>query len=231
MKSFRLNDRVFLFTLAILVVLLLAWPNGIPQANAESDIARIQKAAEQGDAKAQLQLGHGYANGQYGLPEDFDKAFRWYEKSALQGNAEAQYNAGYTLIDTYAGHEKTDQDKNVEAYMWFSLAAQNSDTHWADLATRDRPRCSLTSEQRSRVQVRIAEIQSMIDSKKRTMPPARGVYSSGNLGQNKQNGLVNCGELQDNCLRKGGIPHDCEELLNVCAEAAVVQGLNKLGIQ
>jgi TPR repeat protein len=49
--------------------------------------------AEQGNAKAQLQLGMMYDHG-YGVPEDYAAAAFWYRKAADQGDAGAQYILG-----------------------------------------------------------------------------------------------------------------------------------------
>ncbi len=55
----------------------------------DNQILSIIKSAEQGNAKAQFELGGMYIQG-YGVEEDAELAFEWFEKSALQGNAEAQ---------------------------------------------------------------------------------------------------------------------------------------------
>ena len=52
-----------------------------------------EKAAAQGNACAQCNLGDLYYNGQ-GVPQDYDMARQWYEKAAAQGNAYAQNNLG-----------------------------------------------------------------------------------------------------------------------------------------
>ncbi|WP_231577635.1 tetratricopeptide repeat protein, partial [Treponema phagedenis] len=51
------------------------------------------KAAEQGFAWAQNNLGSMYDNGE-GTAVDKNQAFYWYTKAAEQGVAEAQYNLG-----------------------------------------------------------------------------------------------------------------------------------------
>ena len=48
-----------------------------------------QKAADQGNAKAQMNLGWLYENGQ-GVPKDLGKAAELYQKAADQGDAPAQ---------------------------------------------------------------------------------------------------------------------------------------------
>ncbi len=49
----------------------------------------IKKSAEQGDARAQYNLGVMYDNGESTLT-DKKQAFYWYKKSAEQGDARAQ---------------------------------------------------------------------------------------------------------------------------------------------
>ena len=53
----------------------------------------LEKAANQGHAKAQYNLGRCYYNGQ-GVVPNYEKAAYWFKKAANQGNAEAQYNLG-----------------------------------------------------------------------------------------------------------------------------------------
>ena len=49
-----------------------------------------RKAAEQGDAKAQYNLGNCYYFGN-GVTENEQEAVKWYRKAAEQGDAKAQY--------------------------------------------------------------------------------------------------------------------------------------------
>jgi TPR repeat protein len=48
------------------------------------------KAAEQGHAKAQYNLGSMYAKGE-GVPQSYQQAVHWYGKAAEQGNTNAQH--------------------------------------------------------------------------------------------------------------------------------------------
>ena len=48
-----------------------------------------RKAAEQGDADAQYNLGISYDRGE-GVPQDYVEAVKWYRKAAEQGDADAQ---------------------------------------------------------------------------------------------------------------------------------------------
>ncbi len=49
------------------------------------------KAAEQGNADAQNNLGHCYHNG-YGIEQNFIEAIKWFTKAAEQGHTKAQQN-------------------------------------------------------------------------------------------------------------------------------------------
>jgi len=51
------------------------------------------KAAEQGDAMAQFNLGVMYDEGQ-GVARDDAKAVEWYTKAAEQGDSRAKFNFG-----------------------------------------------------------------------------------------------------------------------------------------
>ena len=82
-----------------------------------SAFEEFSSLAEQGDAKAQSNLGYMYDNGQ-GVPQDYKQAVKWYTKAAEQGNERAQYNLGFM----YAKGQGVPQD-NVYAHMWFNLAA------------------------------------------------------------------------------------------------------------
>lgn len=82
----------------------------------EFEITR--KAAEQGDAVAQFNLGVMYDNGE-GVPEDDAEAARWFRVVAEQGYAAAQYNLGMM----YRKGEGVPED-DTEAVRWYRLAAE-----------------------------------------------------------------------------------------------------------
>lgn len=87
--------------------LKLAEPEGPPDT-----IRTLHKAAEQGDAEAQLNLGWEYHTGNL-IPRDCDQALDWWRKSADQGCVAAQNSLGwsYSIAKEY-----------VEAYFWLGLA-------------------------------------------------------------------------------------------------------------
>jgi Sel1 repeat len=55
-----------------------------------------QIAAEQGDVKAQVNLGEMYDRGELGKP-DYAAAAKWWRRAAEQGNAEAQSQMAPTI--------------------------------------------------------------------------------------------------------------------------------------
>ena len=79
---------------------------------------RDQAAAEQGNAKAQTNLGVRYFNGR-GVPQDDAEAVRWFRQAAEQGHAKAQFNLGLM----YATGRGVPQD-DAEAVRWFRQAAE-----------------------------------------------------------------------------------------------------------
>jgi TPR repeat protein len=86
------------------------------------------KAAEQGFAAAQYNLGVMYANGQ-GVIQDDKQAVNWYKKAAEQGYASAQSTLGFM----YYNGQGVLQDK-VYAHMWYNISASNGN----DDAPRNR---------------------------------------------------------------------------------------------
>ncbi len=79
-------------------------------------------AAEQGDARAQLELGLLYYDGD-GIAEDKAEAVGWFRKAAAQGSAQAQHNLGVM----YDQGEGVAQDP-VQAADWFRKAADQGHT-------------------------------------------------------------------------------------------------------
>lgn len=84
-----------------------------------TELEKLKKQAEQGDAEVQFQLGRYYDNldGKSGQ-EDSAKAVRWYRKAAEQGHAEAQC----ALAECYL-YGKGVPPYGPEALKWFKKAA------------------------------------------------------------------------------------------------------------
>ena len=83
--------------------------------------------AEQGNARAQHNLGQMYRRGD-GVPQDDKTAVKWYRLAAEQGLARAQYNLG----QMYAFGTGVLKDY-VYAHMWGNIAATNGNKMGAKL--------------------------------------------------------------------------------------------------
>ena len=77
-----------------------------------------RKAAEQGNASGQCDLGRMYQNG-YGVTKDYAQAVKWYRKAAKQDYASAQRDLGYMYSSGYG----VKQDY-AEAVKWYRKAAE-----------------------------------------------------------------------------------------------------------
>lgn len=111
--------------LALLVVVACWGPT--LQANdwKNAPISEVQKAAEQGDAMAQFNLGVMYNTG-LGVAQDYKQAVAWFRKAAEQGYAMAQLLLGM-MYDNGMG---VVQDNKL-AYVWSSVSAANGNAYAA----------------------------------------------------------------------------------------------------
>jgi TPR repeat protein len=75
------------------------------------------RAAEQGYAEAQRQLGFMYEG--IGVAKDFKEAVKWYTRAAKQGNARAQYDLG-VMYEYGFGVARDDK----EAVKWYTKASE-----------------------------------------------------------------------------------------------------------
>jgi hypothetical protein len=129
---------------------------GVPQ----DDVQARQwyaKAAAQGQAKAQFNLGTLYFNGE-GVPKDYQQALRWFRLAADQGEALAQTK----IAIMYDDGQGVPHDI-VQAHKWYSLAATNGDKPAAEL--RDKVANQMTP-------VQIAEAQKLAREWKPKTPSA-----------------------------------------------------------
>ena len=141
-----------------------------------------RKAAEQGNASAQFNLGLMYGNGE-GVPQDAPEAVRWYRKAAEQRVPAAQFNLGVRYqtgdgvpkdareavqwyrkaaeqgvvdaqfnLGVMYGNGEGVPKDAVQAYAWFNLSAAQGDEH----AARAR-----TALQRYMTAVQIAQAQEL----------------------------------------------------------------------
>ena len=93
---------VVLWTLVLCLRTLSCEARRSDKAYRSGDYAKAAKEleyiAEEGDARAQYDLGLLYDTGR-GVPQSNEKALQWYRKAAEQGNAVGQNN----LADMYVG--------------------------------------------------------------------------------------------------------------------------------
>jgi TPR repeat protein len=85
--------------------------------NQEEAAKWFRKAAEQGHARAQTNLGMSYYYGR-GVPRDETESLRWLRKAAEQNHPKAQFELGVA----YRDGKGVPQDK-VRAMMWMILSA------------------------------------------------------------------------------------------------------------
>ncbi|MBT4553204.1 MAG: sel1 repeat family protein [Candidatus Thioglobus sp.] len=81
------------------------------------ELIKIVKAADAGDAKAQLEFGIMWATEGYWLWQDNERAIKWWLKSAEQGYIPAQLMMGTVYLGGI--RTKQDLDKSDE---WFDKA-------------------------------------------------------------------------------------------------------------
>ncbi len=77
--------------------------------------------AEKGDAPSQFNLGLLYVDG-LGVPQDYNQALSWFERSAQQDYEKAQLNLGAM----YGGGKGVKRDY-VQAYKWLNVCAAKGD--------------------------------------------------------------------------------------------------------
>jgi TPR repeat protein len=95
---------------------------GVGKITLSTTVPELRAAAEQGNARAQFELGLAYARG-VGIERDFAQAAEWYRKAALQRDIGAMNNLGVFYIQGTG----VKQDF-AQAYLWLHLAAQGGST-------------------------------------------------------------------------------------------------------
>ena len=134
----------------LILVLVLLWPASLLadfqagfDAYGRGDYATAYwewlPLAEQGDAKAQFNIGALYDFG-WGVPKDDAVAAQWYRLAAAQGDVEAQFN----LALMYQYGEGVPQDY-MQAYAWLNIAATQGNKNAAN--NRDVMQRRMTPDQ------------------------------------------------------------------------------------
>ncbi len=109
--------RAFLYTLVL--GLFLAPLTALAQE--PISLTELTEAAENGDSKAQFDLGNRYLYGD-GVVADSFAAARWFQSAAEQGNNNAQYNLGVMYMQGTGV-----MADNQTAVEWFNKAADLGD--------------------------------------------------------------------------------------------------------
>ncbi len=90
-----------------------------PSISGESDVAKLKRLSNQGNAQAQCDLGYRLVRGD-GVPKDLKEAAKWFRKAADQGHSVAQNMMGWC----YDGGNGVPQDSK-EAVNWYKKGAEN----------------------------------------------------------------------------------------------------------
>ena len=157
--------------LAFLLIALVVLAGFQPGTAKAQDLEQLRKAAEQGDAETQYNLGYMYDKGE-GVPENDREAVKWFRKAAEQGYALAQY--GLALM--YANDDGVGKDY-VKAYAWANLAAVQGENRfimvkeWLEkeeksVEFKDWLKKKMTTKQVAKAQKLSAELFKRIESSK-----------------------------------------------------------------
>ncbi|WP_353172181.1 tetratricopeptide repeat protein [Acinetobacter rudis] len=98
------------------LLVLLTFIAGCSSQNgvANNQLEELRGVANNGDVRAQSQMGDAHLFGEFDLPVDYKEAFIWYSRAATQGDAKSQYNLAIMYLNGY-GIEK-DLVKAVKSY-------------------------------------------------------------------------------------------------------------------
>lgn len=115
------------FTEAIFAPLGQDIPHGMPL-TVKDQVICWEKAAEQGEANAQLEIGNAIQRGFQHKPGDLVQAVQWWRKAAERQNTEAMLNLAYAYategVYAYASGSKGLVKDQAESTAWFEKAAE-----------------------------------------------------------------------------------------------------------
>ena len=104
--------------LAVLMVISAPLFAGPQESSGSGSLSETRMAAEQGDARAQYNLGVRYYTGN-GVPKDHAETAKWFRMAAEQGDFQAQYNLAYLYYHGYGVPQY-----HTEAVKWYRKAAE-----------------------------------------------------------------------------------------------------------
>lgn len=129
---------------------------------ASRDLSNLQTQAEQGDARAQVDLGLRYIEGN-GVTKDLTKALALLKNAALQGDSTGQLELGVM----YVNGEGVAEDLR-EGYAWYSLSSQQGNSQ-AKEYLKDLEG-SLSPSDRAKAQARAAQLAKEIEGERAKKP-------------------------------------------------------------
>ncbi len=118
-RAERPGAAVLCLTLALLATVMLSIA-AVAHARTSLPLSRVRALAEQGNQRAELQLGFYYDQGKGGLPQDPRLAVSWIKKSAEQGDRRAEFALG---VYYYNGKGGLPQDPRL-AVSWIKKSAE-----------------------------------------------------------------------------------------------------------
>ena len=145
--------------LTLWLIVGAAWAGDVEDGNAAllrkdyaTALIKYKRAAAQGKAIAQSNLGVMYSKGQ-GVVQDYAEAVRWWKLAAEQGTAAAHGALGFM----YGEGQGVVQDY-MRAHMWYNLAAIKGDS--VEVKNRDIVANKMTSQQIAEAQKLARECQA-----------------------------------------------------------------------
>ena len=115
-----------------------------------------RKAAGQGHAQAQNNLGTMFVNGQ-GVPQDYHSAADWFCKAAARGDVEGQYNLGLM----YENGTGVPQDQHA-AMTWYRAAANQGHTA-AEARVQQTQQCATGAKQKQQEEEKPLDLRERIE--------------------------------------------------------------------
>ena len=109
-----MNRHVIRIVLGICIAV-----GGVALGDEASDLRQLVEDAENGNARAQYELGIRYRDGTH-IEKNYALALKWLTKAAMQGQVDAQLGVAVS----YNNGEGTLPDR-IKAYAWYLVASMN----------------------------------------------------------------------------------------------------------
>ncbi len=182
-----------------LAVALFSVPPSFARANlsaessAATSIDALRLKAEASDARAQVELGLRYIDGQ-GVLQDYGQAANWLRRAAMQGDAQGQLELGVM----YVNGEGFPADL-LEGYAWYLLSSQQGNRDAKDNLGDLEP--SLAPADRDKARARAAEITRTIAAERAKHTPR---HQHGEAAKNVESSKAAAAEAPSDAQDKKG---------------------------